>query len=65
MLRSFMTSHFYFSKCLEVLWRGISIFPNAQKFYDGAFLFFGSSRCSAGHLEAQIKRNFQFHFQNT
>jgi hypothetical protein len=40
MPRSFMAKHFYFSKCPEVLWRGIPIFPKAQKFYDEPFLFF-------------------------
>jgi hypothetical protein len=40
MARSFMAKHFYFFKCPEVLWRSISIFPNAQKFYDEALLFF-------------------------
>jgi hypothetical protein len=44
MLRSFMAKHSYFSKCPEVLWRGISIFPNAQKFYGGALLFFQMPR---------------------
>jgi hypothetical protein len=40
MPRSFMASHSYFSKCPEVLWRAIPIFPNAQKFYGEPFLFF-------------------------
>jgi hypothetical protein len=51
MAGSFMVGHFYFSKWLEVLWRSISIFPNAQKFYGEPFLFFQMARSFiAGHF---------------